>query len=226
MLKTEKNEENSYFLAFPFSIFRENGSDLLIPKAKEFFEELTDYFNDNNIFYYLSQEQKVCRENYYTEEELTKFDYETMKKCEYVFFTPENPYSDDSYIELGWASALKKNIILLLEKNTYYPPLVTEITYMTNVKVYYYEDFYNDVLPIIKNYVEECKTKKDIKIIEKFLLNRKEKLISLKKLKGGNHNRTYAINNKYFVKFKDELSVKEEKMYFGKNNKPYSPKLY
>lgn len=226
MLKTEKNEENSYFLAFPFSIFRENGSDLLIPKAKEFFEELTDYFNDNNIFYYLSQEQKVCRENYYTEEELTKFDYETMKKCEYVFFTPENPYSDDSYIELGWASALKKKIILLLEKNTYYPPLVTEITCMTNVKVYYYEDFYNDVLPIIKNYVEECKTKKDIKIIEKFLLNRKEKLISLKKLKGGNHNRTYAINNKYFVKFKDELSVKEEKMYFGKNNKPYSPKLY
>ena len=28
------------------------------------------------------------------------------------------------------------------------------------------------------------------------------------------------------MKFKDELSVKEEKMYFGKNNKPYSPKLY
>lgn len=147
-------KKNSYFISFPFSTFHENRSDLLIPKAKEFFEELTDYFNDNNIFYYLSQEQKVCRENYYTEEELTKFDYETMKKCEYVFFAPENPYSDDSYIELGWASALKKNIILLLEKNTYYPPLVTEITCMTNVKVYYYEDFYNDVLLIIKNYVE------------------------------------------------------------------------
>ena len=96
-----------------------------------------------------------------------------MKKCEYIFFVLENPYPDNSYIELGWASALKKNIILLLEKNTYYPPLVTEITCMNNVKVYYYEDFYNDVLPIIKNYVEECKTKKDIKIIEKFLLNHK-----------------------------------------------------
>lgn len=36
MLKTEKNEENSYFISFPFSTFHENRSDLLIPKAKGF----------------------------------------------------------------------------------------------------------------------------------------------------------------------------------------------
>ena len=219
-------KKNSYFLAFPFSMFCEEDSDLLIPEAKKFFEELTDYFKDNNIFYYSAQEREAWGENYHTEEESTKFDYEAMKKCESIFCVPGNPYSGGTHIELGWASVLKKNIILLLEKNTYYSPLVTGISCMTNVNVYYYEDFYKDILPIIKKYIEEYETKKNIEIMEKFLLSKNEELISLKKLNGGNHNRTYAINNKYFVKFKDELSVKEEKMYFGKNNKPYSPKLY
>ncbi len=215
-------KKNNYFLAFPFSIFCEDDSDILSNEAKKFFKELTSLFKNNNISYYSAQEREKWGKNYNTEQESTKYDFEAMKMSDTVICVPGNPYSGGTHIELGWASALKKKIILLLERDVYYSPLVRGVAYMTNVEIYYYSDFYQDIILIIENIVNK---QYEIKIIKNYLSKNHEKFFDYKNITGGNHNKLYLVNHKYFVKFKDELSVKEESLYFKKEVK-YSPKLY
>lgn len=69
--------------------------------------------------------------------------------------------------------------------------------------------------------------KKSDKIhISNFLNSQNEPFESYKVLSGGNHNRVYNINDKYFFKFKDELAILEESMYFSKYQGKYYPKCY
>lgn len=218
-------KNNNYFLAFPFSAFCEKNKDILSNNAKDFFEKLTNLFKNNNLNYYSAHERESWGEKYNSDVESTKFDYEAIKKSNVVICAPGNPYSGGTHIELGWASVLKKRIILLLEKDVYYSPLVTGISYMTNTEIYYYKDFFIDVIPIIEMIVKNEIKKKYTNIINNFLKTKNEKLIKCEEAHGGNNNTLFIVNDKYFVKFKDELSVKEERMYFKKEKK-YSPILY
>ena len=218
-------KNSNFFLAFPFSMFCSEESDELIPEAKIFFEKLTNIFKENNIEYYSAQEREKWGEEYNNEKESTLFDYEAMKKSDIVICVPGNPYSGGTHIELGWASVLKKKIILLLEKDVYYSPLVTGISCLTNVDVYFYEDFYKDAINIVMKIVNVYIQNRQLDLIASFLEKRNEKIDNYSIILGGNNNKLYSINNKYFIKFKDELSAIEEKMYF-KYTSEFSPKLY
>lgn len=64
---------------------------------------------------------------------------------------------DDSMgvaVELGWASALNKKIILLLNKEQKYSALIQNITTVTTGHVIWYEGEQNTVIPIIRNDLE------------------------------------------------------------------------
>lgn len=69
-------------------------------------------------------------------------------------------------------------------------------------------------------------TDKDINLIKIFLIKKNEKLINIKKLSGGNNNRIYSVNDKYFVKFKDRFAILEEKNYFTYYKGDYYPKIH
>lgn len=77
----------------------------------------------------------------------TKFDYEEMKSSEIVVAIPED--SKGVAVELGWASAMKKTIILLLDKSIYFSPLIYQIHDITNCKVIWYNDLDKELLKII-----------------------------------------------------------------------------
>ena len=91
-------KNNSFFLAFPFSMFCGEESDELIPEAKTFFEKLINIFKENNIEYYSAQEREKWGEEYNNEKESTLFDYEAMKKSNVVICVPGNPYSGGTHI--------------------------------------------------------------------------------------------------------------------------------
>jgi len=218
-------KKHKFFLAFPFSMFCDDDTDTLTDESKDFFKNLTEYFKENGLDYYSAHERENWGETYHSEEESTRFDYEAIKKCDVMLCVPGNPYSGGTHIELGWASCLKKKIILFLEKGVYYSPLVTGISCMTDVSIYYYSDFFKDILPIIRKIVDEQIENNCLQLINDFLNKRKEKIINIKRGTGGNHNKLFIVNEKYFIKFKDELSVIEEREFF-KKDKINSPKLY
>ena len=57
-------------------------------------------------------------------DECTMDDYREMKLSDYVIAFPGKPISGGVHIELGWASSMKKNILLMLDKEEKYSPLV------------------------------------------------------------------------------------------------------
>lgn len=71
----------------------------------------------------------------------TPLDFEEVKKCELFIAIPSNPPSGGVHIELGWASAIKKDIILCIKKNGKYSPLVQGISKISNVRTVLFNDY-------------------------------------------------------------------------------------
>lgn len=79
-------------------------------------------------------------------------DLTEMKGADLVIAIPED--SMGVAVELGWASALGKPIILLLNKAQRYTPLVSNINKITAGRVIWYEDAQESALPAIKDALE------------------------------------------------------------------------
>lgn len=70
--------------------------------------------------------------------ECTPFDFKEIKDCDLFFCFPGS--SGGVHIELGWASALSKDIVILLNKEKIYSPLVKGLVCLTNVRIIEYDN--------------------------------------------------------------------------------------
>lgn len=70
----------------------------------------------------------------------TKLDFDEIKKCNLFMAMPGNPPSGGVHVELGWASALNKKILLLLKKDGEYSPLITGLSRIGKVKTIYFRN--------------------------------------------------------------------------------------
>jgi len=86
-------------------------------------------------------------------ETCTKLDLEEIKKCDLFVAMPGNPASGGVHVELGWASALNKEILLLLKENSHYSPLVTGLHKVSKAKIIYFKN-QADLLDRIKRAFE------------------------------------------------------------------------
>lgn len=62
--------------------------------------------------------------NFLTPEECTRLDYEQIRDCDLFVALPGCPASPGTHIEIGWAAAFGKPLILLLEEDRTYAYLV------------------------------------------------------------------------------------------------------
>ena len=69
-------------------------------------------------------------------DECTKLDYLEMKSADIVVAVPDD--SKGTAVELGWASCMKKNIVLLLDSEKYYTPLISGLNDITNTIILTY----------------------------------------------------------------------------------------
>lgn len=74
----------------------------------------------------------------------TELDFDEMKATDLVVAIPED--SKGVAVELGWASVLKKRIVLVLDRNKRYTPLVSGLGDMTRVKIIWYENNLDEML--------------------------------------------------------------------------------
>lgn len=142
------------FLAMPFSQFCENEEDMII-ENRWFFLELIEKVKELGLEYFLAHEREEWGAKYKSAEESTKIDYEAMENADIVVAVPGNPISGGVHMELGWATAIKKKILIFLDKEKEYSPMVEGACSLTNIKYFYYnemisKDFINQIIENLK----------------------------------------------------------------------------
>ncbi len=74
-------------------------------------------------------------------DQCTKLDYDAIKECDLFIAFPGVPVSPGTHIEIGWASAMGKEIILLLaEKEENYAYLIRGLHTVSNVHYIIYNE--------------------------------------------------------------------------------------
>ncbi len=144
------------FLATPYSQLCDE--EYKVKKEyKDFFEKLTKEIKKMGVDYFLAVERENYGKEYTSDKESTKIDFVTIKKCDLLCVIPGVPASGGVHVELGWASANKKDIEIFLNKNSNYSPMVTGLSEITNVHYNYYNKEYSD--EVIKLICESIKRK-------------------------------------------------------------------
>lgn len=146
------------FLASPFSQFCEGDEDIII-KDRWFFEEIIKNLKNNNIDYFCSQEREAWGEKYISPDESINEDVNGIKKCDLFIGIPGNPISGGVHVEIGWASMLNKKIILFLDKNTEYSPMILGLPSLFSCDLIYYDELLS--METVKLIVDEIKKEKE-----------------------------------------------------------------
>lgn len=84
----------------------------------------------------------------------TELDYEEIKSSDLVVAIPED--SKGTAVELGWASVMKKKLILILDRNARYTPLVYGLGDITDaVSIWYEGELNENVLSQVPGAIEK-----------------------------------------------------------------------
>lgn len=142
------------FLAMPYSQLCDEKYEVK-KEYKGFFTKLTNEIRKIKCDYFLAHEREKWGKKYTSAEESTVIDYTTIKEVDLVCVIPGVPNSGGVHVEIGWASANKKNMIIFLKKDYPYSPMVTGIHALTNTKYVYYETDYSEEL--VNKIIDEIK---------------------------------------------------------------------
>ena len=127
-------DTDKIFIACPVSKYIKNGMFTDV-EFKAFIQRL--YINckeyTQNVFLALEREQYGKRLMVDT---CTELDYKEMGNSNLVIALPDDSLGVS--IELGWASAMGKNILLVLDRNRKYSPLVTGLSEITDTEIVWY----------------------------------------------------------------------------------------
>lgn len=86
----------------------------------------------------------------------TELDFDEMKTTDLVVAIPDD--SMGVAVELGWASSMKKKILLLLNRNQRYTPLISGLRDITDAEIIWYDGNLNEtVLSNVDNIIKKSK---------------------------------------------------------------------
>ncbi len=147
--------EKRVFLAAPFKALVKNESKLMQDSDRKKIEELISFFEEKGYLVHNAHKREAWGEKFMEPEECTYIDYHEIEKCDLFVAFPGIPASPGTHIEIGWASAFRKKIVLILcENQENYAYLVRGLNSVSDVKyiVYHSDDEY---LSELAKYLEE-----------------------------------------------------------------------
>ncbi len=149
------------FIAFPFSQLIETKTGLLSKNNIFLLENLRNRLIEDHHQVFLAHYREKWGKALMLPAECTTDDFNEMKKTDLVLAFPGWPISGGVHIELGWASALGKKIVLILKNKTDYSPLVYGLEAVTDTEIINYDILdYKEILPKILKYVNSIEGKK------------------------------------------------------------------
>lgn len=142
------------FVAFPFSQLINEKTGLVRNDYIEFLDKIRNRILEEGNEVFLAHYRENWGKDLMGPMECTPDDYRQMQGTDLVLAFPGSPISGGVHIELGWASALGKKIVLFLKDKAEYSPLVFGISTICEAEIHYYDELdYEKLLPLIKQYI-------------------------------------------------------------------------
>lgn len=114
----------SVFLAGPFKALVDPEVGQLRAFERSRYEALIDHLESRGYTVHNAHKREGWGAEFLQPEDCTRIDYEQIRNCSLFVTFPGDPASPGTHIEIGWAAALDKPIMLLLEDGYTYAFLV------------------------------------------------------------------------------------------------------
>ncbi|WP_405008230.1 nucleoside 2-deoxyribosyltransferase [Kitasatospora purpeofusca] len=128
------------FLAGPFIQLLDPETGEMPPGAREPFDLLIKHFESQGVAVHNAHRREAWGAELMRPEQCTALDQEEIRKAELFVALPGSPASPGTHIEIGWASAFGKPIVLLLERGREYTFLVQGLHTVAEVEEVVYTD--------------------------------------------------------------------------------------
>ncbi len=123
------------FLAGPFKALVDAGTHVMRASDIDRYSSIIDYFEAQGWDVHCAHRREGWGREFMEPSECTRTDYTQIAACDVFVAFPGAPASPGTHIEIGWASAWKKPIILLLEKDQEYAFLVRGLSAVADVEM-------------------------------------------------------------------------------------------
>lgn len=100
---------------------------------------LTDLLRSKGYEVHNAHEREHWGRDWYDPDVCTPLDFQQIRESDILVAMPGNPPSGGVHIEIGWATALDKRVVLLLECNNIYSNLVVGLGNIGKVDYVRYE---------------------------------------------------------------------------------------
>lgn len=121
------------FLAAPFKALIDERTGEMQSSFKRVLTDLIDFVETRGYHVHSAHRREAWGRQMMTAEECTRIDFDEIAACDVFVALPGSPASPGTHIEIGWASALGKRIVLLLEEGKEYAYLVQGLHTVANV---------------------------------------------------------------------------------------------
>ncbi|AHI66610.1 nucleoside 2-deoxyribosyltransferase [Burkholderia thailandensis] len=122
------------FLGGPFKSLVDKHTGVMPEDSINLFRRVIEHFEERGWDVHCAHRREHWGREFMTPAVCTKTDYEQISLCDYFVAFPGAPASPGTHIELGWASALGKPIVLLLEADKEYAYLVRGLDEITRIE--------------------------------------------------------------------------------------------
>ncbi len=121
------------FLAGPFKALVDPVTKSMTATDIGRFSNIIEYFERKGWDVHCAHKREQWGRNFMTPAECTQIDFDEISRCDCFVAFPGSPASPGTHIEIGWASAMKKPIVLLLEEDRDYAFLVQGLDQVTSL---------------------------------------------------------------------------------------------
>jgi nucleoside 2-deoxyribosyltransferase len=126
-------EGRTVFLAGPFKALVDQDTATMRPFERMRYEALIGYLEARGYTVHNAHRREAWGANFLAPDECTRLDHTEIENCDLFIAFPGFPASPGTHIEIGWASARRKPILLLLEPGGTYAFLVRGLRAVADV---------------------------------------------------------------------------------------------
>lgn len=137
---TTRLTPGSVFVGGPFYALVDPETGLMAQDDQQKITRIIDYFETGGAKVYNAHRREAWGAKFLTAPECTKLDFTEISQSDVFVAYPGVPVSPGTHVEVGWASALGKPMVLLLEKNVKHTFLVTGLETVANVEFIWFDD--------------------------------------------------------------------------------------
>lgn len=123
------------FLAGPFKALVDADTHVMGDAAIDKYTSIIDFFETQGWDVHCAHRREHWGREFMEPSECTRTDYTEIAACDVFVAFPGAPASPGTHIEIGWASAWNKPIVLLLDEGAEYAFLVRGLSAVADVQM-------------------------------------------------------------------------------------------